>query len=213
MEDNTALVADDGEDPVAARRGAVGEIAHAVAARDLDGDRLEEVPGRHQGHDRALERIRQDGLRALDVRLLRLGRNEIVELAVVRAVTGEDARAERATCQEAVGQSMVGDLDESGVDAGLIEVANHGLTHCLLAGRAFRPRVFTGNRTYHREFYDFVPPETQEANIERAQAILSDAFEGPIVTLVPPGNLLQPVTVEIARRHGVRYLSYGAPTR
>ena len=99
-----------------------------------------------------------------------------------------------------------------GVDAGLIEVANHGLTHCLLAGRAFRPRVFTGNRPYHREFYDFIPPETQETNIERAQAILADAFKGPIVTLVPPGNLLQPVTVEIARRHGVRCLSYGAPT-
>ena len=99
-----------------------------------------------------------------------------------------------------------------GVDAGLLEVANHGLTHCLLTGRAFRPRVFTGNRPYHREFYDFVPAATQEANIERAQVILSDAFGGPIVTLVPPGNLLQPVTAEIARRHGVRYLSYGAPT-
>jgi len=32
------------------------------------------------------------------------------------------------------------------------------------------------------------------------------------VTLVPPGNLLQPITAEIARRHGVRYLSYRAPT-
>jgi hypothetical protein len=99
-----------------------------------------------------------------------------------------------------------------GVAAGLLEVANHGLTHCLLANRAFRPRLFMGNRRYHREFYDFVPPEAQEASIARAQAILSDAFSGPIVTLVPPGNLLQPVTAEIARRHGIRYLSYGAPT-
>jgi len=99
-----------------------------------------------------------------------------------------------------------------GVDAGLIEVANHGLTHCLLADGAFRPRLFAGNRASHREFYDFVPSDTQEANIAGAQAILSEAFVGPIVTFVPPGNLLQPVTAEIARRHGVRYLSYQAPT-
>ena len=99
-----------------------------------------------------------------------------------------------------------------GVAAGLLEVANHGLTHCLLTDRAFRPRLFKGNRSYHREFYDFVPPEEQEANIARAQVILSESFACPIVTLVPPGNLLQPVTAEIARRHGVRYLSYRAPT-
>jgi hypothetical protein len=99
-----------------------------------------------------------------------------------------------------------------GVAAGLLEVANHGLTHCLLAGRAFRPRLFAGNRRYHREFYDFVPAETQETNIRRAQTILSEAFGAPIVTLVPPGNLLQPITVEIARRYGVRFLSYRAPT-
>jgi peptidoglycan/xylan/chitin deacetylase (PgdA/CDA1 family) len=100
----------------------------------------------------------------------------------------------------------------AGVDAGLLEVANHGLTHCLLADRAFRPRLFSGNRSFHREFYDFVPPEAQEANIRRAQAILADAFGVAIVTLVPPGNLLQPVTAELARRHGVRYLSYRAAT-
>ena len=99
-----------------------------------------------------------------------------------------------------------------GVDARLLEVANHGLTHCLLDNRAFRPRLWAGNRSYHREFYEFVPAEVQEANIARAQAILSDAFGVAIVTLVPPGNLLQPFTAELARRHGVRYLSYRAPT-
>lgn len=99
-----------------------------------------------------------------------------------------------------------------GVDAGLLEVANHGLTHCLLADRAFRRRLFSGNRPFHREFYDFLPSEVQEANIRRAQAILSDAFATEIVTLVPPGNLLQPITVELARRHGVRFLSCRAPT-
>lgn len=99
-----------------------------------------------------------------------------------------------------------------GVDAGLLEVANHGLTHCLLTDRAFRPRLFSGNRPFHREFYDFLPGEAQETNIRRAQAILSDAFGAAIVTLVPPGNLFQPVTMEVARRHGVRFLSCRAPS-
>ena len=99
-----------------------------------------------------------------------------------------------------------------GVEAGLLEVANHGLTHCLLDGGAFRPRFFSGNRQYHREFYDFIPPESQDAHIRQAQAILADAFATDIVTLVPPGNLLQPVTAEIARRYGVRFLSYHALT-
>src|SRR2546425_8610615 len=49
-----------------------------------------------------------------------------------------------------------------GVDARLLEVANHGLTHCLLENRAFRPRLWAGNRSYHREFYEFVPAEAQE---------------------------------------------------
>lgn len=99
-----------------------------------------------------------------------------------------------------------------GVSTGLLEVANHGLTHCLLTDRAFRPRLFKGNRTYHREYYDFVPAEEQDASIARGQAILSEWLACSIVTLVPPGNLIQPITAEIARRHGVRYLSYRTPT-
>lgn len=99
-----------------------------------------------------------------------------------------------------------------GVAAGLLEVANHGLTHCLLAERAFLPRAFAGNRASHREFYDFIPDEVQDAHIASAQEILGDAFRVEVFTFVPPGNLLQPVTMEIARRHGLRFLSYRAPT-
>lgn len=100
-----------------------------------------------------------------------------------------------------------------GVRARLLEIANHGLTHCLLTAGAFRPKAFRGNRPFHREFYDFIPPEVQDRHIARAQDVLSNAFRTPVVTFVPPGNLLQPVTVEIARRHGIRFLSYRAPSR
>lgn len=100
-----------------------------------------------------------------------------------------------------------------GVAAGLLEVANHGLTHCLLRGGAFRPRAFSGNRAAHREFYAFLPAEQHEAHLRRAQTILEDAFGVPVVTFVPPGNLVQEVTVAAACRLGLRFLSYRAPTR
>lgn len=100
-----------------------------------------------------------------------------------------------------------------GVGAGLLEVANHGLTHCLRRGGAFRPRAFTSNRAAHREFYDFLPAAEHEAHLRQAQAILEDAFGAPVVTFVPPGNLLQDVTVAAACRLGLRFLSYRAPTR
>jgi peptidoglycan/xylan/chitin deacetylase (PgdA/CDA1 family) len=101
----------------------------------------------------------------------------------------------------------------AGVEAGLLEVANHGLTHCLLRGGAWRPRAFAGNRTAHREFYEFLPAREQEDHLARAQAILQDLLGVPVVTFVPPGNLLQEATLEAARRCGLRFASYRAPTR
>jgi len=67
-----------------------------VAARDLRGDRLEQVPWRNERDDRTHERLRKNRLRPRDIRLLRVGGDEIVELAVTCAVPGEEARAERA---------------------------------------------------------------------------------------------------------------------
>jgi hypothetical protein len=99
-----------------------------------------------------------------------------------------------------------------GVAAGLVEIANHGLTHCLLRDGAFRPRAFAGNRSFHREFYDFIPPDEQRAHIARAQDLLTDAFKTEVVTFVPPGNLLQRATLEAARDVGLRFASFRAPT-
>ncbi len=94
-----------------------------------------------------------------------------------------------------------------GVKAGLIEVANHGLTHCVLEGNKFRPRLWKSNREFHREFWEWVPSEIQEAHIRRSQQILQDYFREPVVTFVPPGNVFTPTTLEIASRHGLRYVS------
>jgi hypothetical protein len=100
---------------------------------------------------------------------------------------------------------------KDGVRQGLIEIANHGLTHCVLEGNAFRPRWMTSNRTFHREFWDWVPLSVQEAHIGRAQDILQGYFGVPVVTFVPPGNVFTDGTLAIAERHGLRYVSCQTP--
>jgi peptidoglycan/xylan/chitin deacetylase (PgdA/CDA1 family) len=94
-----------------------------------------------------------------------------------------------------------------GVREGLIEIANHGLTHCVLDGNVFRPHWFTGNRVYHREFWEWVPASVQEHHIEHSQDILQSYFGVPVVTFVPPGNAFTLDTLAIAERYGLRYLS------
>jgi hypothetical protein len=96
---------------------------------------------------------------------------------------------------------------KEGVRQGLIEVANHGLTHCVLEGNLFRPRWMTSNRAYHREFWDWVPLPVQELHIRRSQEILQDYFGVPVVTFVPPGNVFTEGTLAIAERYGLRYVS------
>lgn len=94
-----------------------------------------------------------------------------------------------------------------GVRAGRLEVANHGYTHCLVADGRFRPRLFSGNRQYHREFFDWLPEDVHREHLERAQGILQEFFQVPVVTLVPPGNLFSPKTLAAAAAVGIRCVS------
>lgn len=100
-----------------------------------------------------------------------------------------------------------------GVRRGRIEIANHGLTHCVLDDDLFKPRWFSSNRPYHREFLPSVPLSVQERHIQRAQDILQQYFETPVVTFVPPGNVYSDATLDIAQRHGLRYVSCATPPR
>ena len=94
-----------------------------------------------------------------------------------------------------------------GVEAGLLEIANHGYTHCVMEDGLFRPRLFSGNRPWHREFYDWLPEEVHRAHLRAAQDILGSWFRVPIETLVPPGNVLSAKTVAAAATVGIRYVS------
>jgi peptidoglycan/xylan/chitin deacetylase (PgdA/CDA1 family) len=94
-----------------------------------------------------------------------------------------------------------------GLEARLVEILNHGWTHCVLEGGRFRPRLFHGNREFHREFVDGLPPEVHRDHLRRAQEILQDCFGVAIAGLVPPGNAFTRDTLAAAVALGIRYVS------
>jgi len=100
---------------------------------------------------------------------------------------------------------------KGGVESGVIEIANHGLTHCVMADGAFRPRRFSSNRTYHREFWEWIPAETQREHIARSQDLLQGWLGADVVTLVPPGNVFSDATLAAAEAHGLQYMSCNTP--
>jgi polysaccharide deacetylase len=99
------------------------------------------------------------------------------------------------------------------VATGRIEVANHGLTHCVLRDLAFRPRVFAGNRRWHREFYDWIPLATQREHLTRSQEILRSWLGREVTTFVPPGNVFGETTLQAAADVGIRTVSCNTPPR
>ena len=100
-----------------------------------------------------------------------------------------------------------------GARRGLLEVANHGYTHCVLQDGRFRPRLFAGNREFHREFHDWLPPSTHREHVVRAQDILQAFFGLRVVTFVPPGNVFSRATLDAAVAAGIRYVSCLDPGR
>lgn len=102
---------------------------------------------------------------------------------------------------------------KEGLDQGLIEIANHGLTHCVLKNNLFKPKWFSSNRSYHREFWDWLPYDVQKEHINRSQDILQGWFGTDIVTFVPPGNVFTDATLEIAQKYGLRYVSCSKPPK
>jgi hypothetical protein len=81
------------------------------------------------------------------------------------------------------------------------------LTHCVLQDYKFRPKLFTGNRTYHREFWDYLPYETHFEHIQTSKKILEDSFNQKIEMLIPPGNVYSDKTVKAAVVNGINYIN------
>ncbi|MCW5875241.1 MAG: polysaccharide deacetylase family protein [Anaerolineales bacterium] len=102
---------------------------------------------------------------------------------------------------------------KEGVQQGLIEVANHGLTHCIVEGNLFKPKLFDSNREFHREFGARVPVKIQDQHLQASQHILQSWLGSDVVTFVPPGNLFTEDTVRLAYKHGLKYISCDTPPR
>lgn len=96
---------------------------------------------------------------------------------------------------------------KEGLDSGLIEIANHGLTHCVLKDRLFKPRLVGSNRKHHREFWDWLPDETHRAHLKMSQKILEDTFGSKITTLIPPGNVFSQSTVQACEDVGITVIN------
>ncbi len=90
---------------------------------------------------------------------------------------------------------------------GIIEIANHGLTHC--DNRYFRhvPKLFRSNRKYHREFGPQIPRKIQETHIKHSNEIFLRWLGKVPRIFVPPGNQFTPETVEICKENGIEYIN------
>jgi hypothetical protein len=99
-----------------------------------------------------------------------------------------------------------------GLTKGLVEIANHGLTHCVLDGNAFRRTRFYGtNRQFHREFWEWVPADVQLRQLSRAQEILTSYFRVPVTTFIPPGNVYSEPTLLACQQLAIRTLNCEKP--
>jgi peptidoglycan/xylan/chitin deacetylase (PgdA/CDA1 family) len=100
---------------------------------------------------------------------------------------------------------------KAGVGQGLLEVANHGLTHCVVKDNLFRPKLFSSNRSFHREFGTLVSIADQDEHLRKSQQILEDWLGIAITTFVPPGNQFTEDTLPLVAKHGLSHLSANTP--
>ena len=96
---------------------------------------------------------------------------------------------------------------KEGVEEGLVEIAHHGLTHCIVKDNLYKPRSFSSNRYYHREFREWLPEEVIKRHIFEAMDILTSYFKVDIVTFMPPGNVWCEAAEKYAFQAGMRFLS------
>ena len=103
---------------------------------------------------------------------------------------------------------------KSGFNEGLVEIANHGLTHCIVGKHL--PRMFSSNRTYHREYWDWIPRDIHFEHMEKSQNILIEWLGETVTTLIPPGNVYSLDTLQAAEKYGIKrinsYIDHGVET-
>ena len=97
------------------------------------------------------------------------------------------------------------DILKNGVKDGFLEIANHGLAHCVVGEHL--PRLFSSNRKFHREFWDWVPREVHLKHIAASQKILQEWLGTRVTTLIPPDNVYSVDTVDAAEQNGIQRIN------
>lgn len=92
---------------------------------------------------------------------------------------------------------------------GEIQIANHGLTHCVVGKHV--PRRFSSNRAFHREFLPTLEQEIHTQHLRESQHILETYFGRAIDTLVPPGNLWSIKTYRAAQETNIKKIMCARP--
>lgn len=90
----------------------------------------------------------------------------------------------------------------SGVKEGLLEVVNHGYSHCIVGDHL--PKLFRSNRNSHREFWDYLPSELHERHIKLSQEKLKEIFGIYPAVFAPPGNVYSCKTVSNFEKYGIK---------
>ena len=100
---------------------------------------------------------------------------------------------------------------KQGWKEGLLEIANHGFTHCVVGKHL--PRLFSSNRKYHREFWDWISRDIHFEHLEKSQTIFQEWLGESPTTLIPSGNVYTVDTLEAAKKHGIErinsYIDHG----
>ena len=93
------------------------------------------------------------------------------------------------------------DVIKRGMSSNLLEIANHGLTHCVVGKHL--PRLLSSNRKYHREFWEWVPRDIHFSHLDQSQSIFFDWLGFRPTLLIPPGNIYSTDTVKAALASGI----------
>jgi hypothetical protein len=93
--------------------------------------------------------------------------------------------------------------------AGTIEIANHGLTHCVVGKHL--PRFWSDNRRFHREFWPELPEDVHQSHVVNSQEILESWLEQPVTEFVPPGNVWSIKTYRALTKTNIRRVIANQP--
>ena len=88
------------------------------------------------------------------------------------------------------------------VKRNLIIIACHGLTHCVLDRQSFFPKLFSSNRSSHREFWDWLPYSVHYDHLSKSKHLLESTFNCSVDLLIPPGNVFSEKTIDAATQLG-----------